>query len=69
MQAAEIRCIADRSRPLESFGYKSLKRFFENDDGRKLPADILERIRAILTLLDSASAVEDLDRPALRLAR
>jgi proteic killer suppression protein len=52
---------------IESFRHKSLKRFFENDDGRKLPADMLERIRAILTLLDSARAVEDLDRPTLKL--
>jgi len=54
-------------RTIESFRHKSLKRFFENDDGRKLPADMLERIRAILTLLDSARAVEDLDRPTLKL--
>jgi proteic killer suppression protein len=42
---------------IESFRHKSLKRFFENDDGRKLPADMLERIRAILPLLDSATAM------------
>jgi proteic killer suppression protein len=52
---------------IESFRHKGLKRFFEDDDGRKLPADMLERIRAILTLLDSARAVEDLDRPTLKL--
>jgi proteic killer suppression protein len=44
-------------RMIESFRHKSLKRFFENDDGRKLPADMLERIRAILPLLDSATAM------------
>lgn len=52
---------------IESFRHKGLKRFFEDDDGRKLPADMLERIRAILSLLDSAGAVEDLDRPTLKL--
>lgn len=52
---------------IESFRHKGLKRFYEQDDGRKLPADMLERIRSILALLDSARAAEDLDRPSLRL--
>ncbi|OYW53642.1 MAG: peptidase [Hyphomicrobium sp. 32-62-53] len=52
---------------IESFRHKALKRFFEDDDGRKLPPEMLERIRAILTLLDSASVAEDMDRPTLKL--
>lgn len=52
---------------IENFRHKALKRFFEDDDGRRLPSDMLERIRAILTLLDGASAVEDMDRPSLKL--
>lgn len=52
---------------IESFRHKALKRFFEDDDGRKLPPEMLERIRAILTLLDSASIAEDMDRPTLKL--
>jgi len=52
---------------IESFRHKGLKRFFDDDDGRKLPPDMLERIRAILTLLDAAEVIEDLDRPSLRL--
>ncbi len=52
---------------IESFRHKGLKRFFEDDDGRKLPPGMLERIRSILTILDSARAIEDMDRPSLRL--
>lgn len=35
---------------IESFRHKGLRRFFEDDDGRKLPTDVLDRIRSILTL-------------------
>ncbi|MGQ0671901.1 MAG: type II toxin-antitoxin system RelE/ParE family toxin [Hyphomicrobium sp.] len=50
-----------------SFRHRGLKRFFDDDDGRRLPADKLERIRSILTLLDAAEHIEDLDRPTLSL--
>lgn len=52
---------------IESFRHKALKRFFEDDDGRKLPPELLERIRSILTLLDSVSVAQDMDRPSLKL--
>lgn len=52
---------------IKSFRHKGLKRFYENDDGRKLPADMLERIRSILALLDAAAVIEDMRRPSLRL--
>jgi toxin HigB-1 len=52
---------------IESFRHKGLKRLFEDDDGRKLPPKILERIRSILTLLDSATVISDMNRPSLRL--
>lgn len=52
---------------IESFRHKGLKRFFEDDDGRKLPPDMLERIRSILTLLDTATVIKDMDRPTLNL--
>ena len=51
----------------ESFRHKGLKRLFEQDDGRLLPQDMVERIRDILTLLDAASAIEDMNRPSLKL--
>lgn len=49
------------------FRHKGLKRFYEYDDPRLLPRDMIERIRDILTLLDAASRPEDLKRPSLRL--
>jgi toxin HigB-1 len=50
-----------------SFRHKGLKRFYEHDDPRLLPPDMIERIRDILTLLDAAVGPEDLNRPSLRL--
>ena len=52
---------------IESFRHKGLKRFFVDDDRSKLSADMVERISNILTLLDAASELSDLDRPSLRL--
>jgi proteic killer suppression protein len=44
-----------------------LKKFYEEDDSRKLPPEMVERIRDILTSLDAALAVEELNRPSFRL--
>lgn len=52
---------------IESFRHKGLKQFFLDDDRSKLSAELVERIRDILTLLEAASDVSDLDRPSLRL--
>lgn len=52
---------------IEGFRHKGLKRFYENDDPRLLPPDMLERIRDLLTLLDAAERIKDLSRPSLRL--
>jgi proteic killer suppression protein len=51
---------------IESFRHKGLKKFYEEDDGRKLPPEMVERIRDILTALDAALAVEELNRPSFR---
>jgi len=50
-----------------TFRHKGLKRFYEDDDASKLPPDMLERIRGILTVLDHARNLKAVDRPALRL--
>ena len=50
-----------------SFRHKGLKRFFDDDDRSKLPQEMLERIRDILTALDNAVDVEQLGRPSFRL--
>lgn len=52
---------------IESFRHKGLQRFFEHDDGAKLPADMLRKIRLILSALNAAGAVEDMNQPTFRL--
>lgn len=50
-----------------NFRHRGLKRFYENDDASKLPADMIERIRGILAILDQAANLGAVDRPSLRL--
>jgi toxin HigB-1 len=50
-----------------SFRHKGLRRFFEDDDRSKLPPEMVERIRTILTFLDAADAAEDMSQPTFRL--
>ena len=52
---------------IENFKHKGLKKFYEEDDSRKLPPEMVERIRDILTAIDAALAVEELNRPSFRL--
>jgi proteic killer suppression protein len=52
---------------ITSFRHKGLKRLFEQDDGSRLPPDMIERIRRILSFLDVANRVEDMDQPTFRL--
>jgi toxin HigB-1 len=52
---------------IASIRHKGLRRFFEDDDARGLPADMVERIRRILSFLDAADGIEDMDQPTLRL--
>jgi toxin HigB-1 len=52
---------------IKSFRHKGLRRLFEEDERNKLAPDMVERIALILSLLDAASVVEDLNQPSLRL--
>ena len=52
-----------------SFRHRGLKRFYEDDDASKLPAESVRRIRLILTALDAAKCVEDMDVFTFRLHR
>lgn len=52
---------------ISSFRHKGLRRFFEDDDASKLPPDMLERIRTVLSFLDAASNIEEMDQPSFRL--
>jgi proteic killer suppression protein len=40
---------------------------FEDDDARRLKADQIDRLRLILSALDQASDVQDMNQPAFRL--
>ena len=46
---------------IASFRHRGLKRFFEEDDPRKLPPDMVDRIRAILARLNQSEVIEDMN--------
>ncbi len=50
-----------------SFRHRGLRRLYEHDDGSRLPPDMVERIRRVLSFLDVAERIEDMDQPTFRL--
>jgi len=52
---------------IKRFRHKGLQLLFEHDEGKKLPQDMLNRIRVILSTLHAASSVEGMDLPTFRL--
>jgi proteic killer suppression protein len=52
---------------IRSFRHMALKRLFESDDRRRLPAEDIDKIRRILGRLDAAHSPEDMDAPGFRL--
>ena len=52
---------------IASLRHKGLKLLFEKGDASKLNAEHVNRLRLILSALDAAGAVEDMDQPAFRL--
>jgi len=52
---------------IKTFRHKGLRRFFEDDEGSKLPSDMLERIRLVLSTLHAAQEIEGMNLPAFRL--
>lgn len=52
---------------ISSFKHKGLRLLFEQDDPRRLNADHVERLRLILSALDQAADVKDMDQPTFRL--
>jgi proteic killer suppression protein len=50
-----------------SFKHKGLKRLFEDDDRSKIAADLVEKIRLILSALEAAGSIDDLNQPSFRL--
>lgn len=54
---------------IDGFRHKGLKRLFEDDDRSKVSADMVEKLRLILYVLEAAKTIEDIDRPSFRLHR
>ncbi len=52
---------------IESFKHKVLRNLFEQDDVRKIKADHADRLRLILSALDQAGDVQDMNQPTFRL--
>jgi proteic killer suppression protein len=52
---------------IKTFRHKGLQRLFEDDDGSKLPPDMLTRIRVILSTLHAAQEIEGMNLPTFRL--
>ena len=54
---------------IKTFRHKGLRLLFTDDDGSKLPPEMLERLRLILSTLQAASEIEGMDLPTFRLHR
>jgi len=52
---------------IETFRHKGLRLLLEDDDGRKLKADQLNRLRLILSALNAVETVEDMNQPTFQL--
>lgn len=52
---------------IRGFRHKGLRNLFERDDGRKVNPDQVDRLRLILSALDQAGEVQDMDQPTFRL--
>ena len=52
---------------IESFKHRGLRNLFEQDDRRKVRADQADRLRLILSALDQAGDVQDMNQPTFRL--
>jgi proteic killer suppression protein len=54
-------------RLIRSFKHKGLRSLFEEDNDRKVRADQADRLRLILSALDQAGEVQDMNQPTFRL--
>ena len=52
---------------IESIQHKGLKLFFEDNNFSKLPAHLIDKIRDVLTLLETIETIEEVDIPGYRL--
>ncbi|MDA8077404.1 MAG: type II toxin-antitoxin system RelE/ParE family toxin [Nitrospiraceae bacterium] len=54
---------------IKSFHHKGLRLVFEDDDGSKLPPDMVNRVRLILSTLHAAQEIEGVNVPGFHLHR
>jgi proteic killer suppression protein len=52
---------------IRSIRHKGLRRLYEDDDSRGVPAEHVKKLRNILARLDSANAISDVDIPGFNL--
>jgi proteic killer suppression protein len=52
---------------IASFKHKGLRSLFEQADVRKVKGDQVDRLRLILSALDQASDIQDMNQPTFRL--
>jgi len=52
---------------IERFKHKGLRNLFQQDDFRRVGADQVDRLRLILSALDQAGEVQDMNQPTFRL--
>lgn len=52
---------------IESIQHKGIRLFFEDNNSSKLPPHLIDKIRDILTLLDTIESIEEMDIPGYRL--
>jgi proteic killer suppression protein len=52
---------------IRGFKHKGLRSLFEQDDGRRVAADLVDRLRLILSALEQAGEVQDMNQPTFRL--
>lgn len=52
---------------IKSFKHKGLRKLFEEDQRKGVPADMVDSLRIRLAALDTATQVGDLQRPSFKL--
>ena len=52
---------------IESFRHRGLKRFYQHNDRSGIGSTMLRRVEEILSILDAAEAISELDIPGYRL--
>lgn len=52
---------------IESLQHKGLKRLFEDGDRSKVPSEMADKIALVLTVLEEAQVIDDINRPSFKL--